>query len=252
MGGSASRPSANRTAFQAEPNARTEQLANPFRPGNGVAPPYLAGRDPLLAEFQRRPAVGEVVGQAGLGHGPERDEPLLAALASDPEVAVGEQVTDALTGELGQPQPRVEEQGDDQPITPRGDRQECLSSTGPSVPMSRDGACGGRRRRSGSSATRPSAAHHAEKARRPRTKPATDEGESPASWRQTTKARPSAALTAMSAGSASRLVRKAANRSPIMRYQSSVLGDRPRALPETREVGQAVGEGERRTRRRVR
>ena len=38
---------------QAEPNARTEQFANPFRPGNGVAPPYLAGRDGLLAEFQR-------------------------------------------------------------------------------------------------------------------------------------------------------------------------------------------------------
>jgi hypothetical protein len=28
-------------------------LANPFRPGNGVAPPYLAGRDRLLAEFER-------------------------------------------------------------------------------------------------------------------------------------------------------------------------------------------------------
>ena len=38
---------------QAEPRARTEQLANPFRPGNGVAPPYLAGRDALLAEFER-------------------------------------------------------------------------------------------------------------------------------------------------------------------------------------------------------
>jgi hypothetical protein len=38
---------------QAEPNARIEQFANPFRPGNGVAPPYLAGRDGLLAEFQR-------------------------------------------------------------------------------------------------------------------------------------------------------------------------------------------------------
>jgi hypothetical protein len=38
---------------QAEPRAATEQLANPFRPGNGVAPPYLAGRDPLLAEFER-------------------------------------------------------------------------------------------------------------------------------------------------------------------------------------------------------
>ena len=34
-------------------NPRTEQLANPFRPGNGVAPPYLAGRDALLAEFER-------------------------------------------------------------------------------------------------------------------------------------------------------------------------------------------------------
>ena len=32
---------------------RTEQLANPFRPGNGVAPPYLAGRDVLLGEFER-------------------------------------------------------------------------------------------------------------------------------------------------------------------------------------------------------
>jgi hypothetical protein len=32
---------------------RTEQLANPFRPGNGVAPPYLAGRDALLVEFER-------------------------------------------------------------------------------------------------------------------------------------------------------------------------------------------------------
>jgi hypothetical protein len=34
-----------------EPTLRTEQLANPFRPGNGVAPPYLAGRDPLLVAF---------------------------------------------------------------------------------------------------------------------------------------------------------------------------------------------------------
>jgi len=38
---------------QPEAKARTEQLSNPFRPGNGVAPPYLAGRDPLLAEFER-------------------------------------------------------------------------------------------------------------------------------------------------------------------------------------------------------
>lgn len=34
------------------PTNRTEQLANPFRPGNGVAPPYLAGRDRLLSEFE--------------------------------------------------------------------------------------------------------------------------------------------------------------------------------------------------------
>ena len=32
---------------------RTEQLANPFRPGNGVRPPFLAGRDVLLFEFER-------------------------------------------------------------------------------------------------------------------------------------------------------------------------------------------------------
>jgi hypothetical protein len=36
---------------QAEAAARTKQLANPFRPGNGVAPPYLAGRDLLLRVF---------------------------------------------------------------------------------------------------------------------------------------------------------------------------------------------------------
>lgn len=36
-----------------DPNLRIEQLANPFRPGNGVAPPYLAGRDALLVEFER-------------------------------------------------------------------------------------------------------------------------------------------------------------------------------------------------------
>lgn len=28
-------------------------IANPFRPGNGVPPPYLAGRDALLADFAR-------------------------------------------------------------------------------------------------------------------------------------------------------------------------------------------------------
>ena len=33
--------------------ARSEPPANPFRPGNGVPPPYLAGRDALLAEFER-------------------------------------------------------------------------------------------------------------------------------------------------------------------------------------------------------
>jgi hypothetical protein len=36
---------------QAQPTARTKQLANPFRPGNGVVPPYLAGRDALLNAF---------------------------------------------------------------------------------------------------------------------------------------------------------------------------------------------------------
>ena len=35
------------------PINRTESLANPFRPGNGVPPPFLAGRDGLLAEFER-------------------------------------------------------------------------------------------------------------------------------------------------------------------------------------------------------
>ena len=34
---------------------RTEQLANPFRPGSGVALPCLAGRDALLEEFERYP-----------------------------------------------------------------------------------------------------------------------------------------------------------------------------------------------------
>ena len=35
------------------PIHRTESLANPFRPGNGVPPPLLAGRDGLLAECER-------------------------------------------------------------------------------------------------------------------------------------------------------------------------------------------------------
>ncbi len=70
--------------------------------------------------------MGEVVRQAGLGHGPEGNEALLAALAPDPQVAVGEQVTNPQTGQLGQPQPRVEEQRDDQPIAARGDREESL------------------------------------------------------------------------------------------------------------------------------
>jgi hypothetical protein len=34
------------------PTKPTEQLENPFRPGNGVQPPYLAGRDRLLSEFE--------------------------------------------------------------------------------------------------------------------------------------------------------------------------------------------------------
>ncbi len=36
---------------QPQPKSRTEQFANPFRPGNGVVPPYLAGRDALLTAF---------------------------------------------------------------------------------------------------------------------------------------------------------------------------------------------------------
>ena len=35
-----------------EPRTPIELPANPFRPGNGVAPPYLAGRDPLLNAFE--------------------------------------------------------------------------------------------------------------------------------------------------------------------------------------------------------
>jgi len=35
-----------------QPKPNQARLANPFRPGNGVAPPYLAGRDPLLAAFE--------------------------------------------------------------------------------------------------------------------------------------------------------------------------------------------------------
>ena len=33
-------------------NLRTEQLANPFRSGKGVAPPYLAGGDRVLDGFE--------------------------------------------------------------------------------------------------------------------------------------------------------------------------------------------------------
>lgn len=38
----------NGSALARQPNP----LPNPFRPGNGVPPPYLAGRDPLLATFE--------------------------------------------------------------------------------------------------------------------------------------------------------------------------------------------------------
>ena len=68
------------------------------------------------------------------GHGSEGNEPLLAALASDPEVAVGEQVTNPQTGELGQPQPGVEEQRDDQPVAARGDREKSLEFDWPERP----------------------------------------------------------------------------------------------------------------------
>ena len=46
--------------------------------------------------------------------------------ATDPEVAVGKQVADAQAGQLGQRQAGVEEQRDDQPIAARGDREESL------------------------------------------------------------------------------------------------------------------------------
>lgn len=55
------------------PSTTTEQLANPFRPGNGVAPPYLAGRDGLLETFgaflEPRPlhANWTVTGRRGTG-----------------------------------------------------------------------------------------------------------------------------------------------------------------------------------------
>ena len=42
--------------------------------------------------------MGEVVRQPGLGHGAKGDEPLLAALAPDPEVAVRQQVANAQIG----------------------------------------------------------------------------------------------------------------------------------------------------------
>jgi phosphoglycolate phosphatase-like HAD superfamily hydrolase len=32
--------------------SRTGQLANPFRPGNGVTPPHLAGHDALLDDYE--------------------------------------------------------------------------------------------------------------------------------------------------------------------------------------------------------
>ena len=48
-----------------DPNLRTEQLANPFRPGNGVAPPFLAGRDlaaRVLRGVPRRPSTPSELG----------------------------------------------------------------------------------------------------------------------------------------------------------------------------------------------
>ena len=38
----------NDSALARQPNP----LPNPFRPGNGVPPPYLAGRDPVLQSFE--------------------------------------------------------------------------------------------------------------------------------------------------------------------------------------------------------
>jgi hypothetical protein len=110
-----------------EPGPPAEPAQGVLDRRRGERPPVAGQEDVIdVAADRARAAVGEVVRQAGLGHGPEGNEPLLAALASDPEVAVGEQVADPQTGELGQPQPRVEEQRDDQPIAARGDRQESL------------------------------------------------------------------------------------------------------------------------------
>jgi hypothetical protein len=66
---------------QSQPIARTEQQANPFRPGNGVPPPYLAGRDTLLAEFER--FVGE-------SHPPHPDWTLTGIRGTGKTVLLGE------------------------------------------------------------------------------------------------------------------------------------------------------------------
>lgn len=67
--------------WQATRAHRTEQLANPFRPGNGVPPPYLAGRDALLEEFER--FLGET-------HPPHRNWTLTGIRGTGKTVLLGE------------------------------------------------------------------------------------------------------------------------------------------------------------------
>lgn len=66
---------------QARSTTRTELLANPFRPGNGVPPPYLAGREALLAEFER--FLGE-------GHPPHSNWTLTGIRGTGKTVLLGE------------------------------------------------------------------------------------------------------------------------------------------------------------------
>jgi len=68
---------------------------------SGGERPPVAGEEDVIDITSDRPraAVGEVVRQAGLGDGLEGNEPLLAALASDPEVAVGRRAASPILDE---------------------------------------------------------------------------------------------------------------------------------------------------------
>ncbi len=65
-------------------NPRSGQLANPFRPGNGVAPPYLAGRDAPLGEFER---------YLGESHSPHANWTLTGIRGTGKRVLLGEFAT---------------------------------------------------------------------------------------------------------------------------------------------------------------